>query len=171
MNLASVNYHFGGKEGLYEATLKELLAVRTAQRPPERGAGVEALQRQVEWLLHVYIDIDRSSLMGRILAHEAMNPTAHFESLVTDIVRPEVERLRGAIEAIAGDRLDDEAVGLAAMSVLGQCLFYLSARGAVERVHPGFFARNSIERLARHIVAFSLGGLYGIANMHGGGDG
>ena len=33
VNLASVNYYFGGKEGLYAATLKELAAERIAQQP------------------------------------------------------------------------------------------------------------------------------------------
>ena len=167
VNLASVNYHFGGKEGLYEATLKELAANRAANGPRERAeAGVATLHQQVEWLVRRYIDIDRSSRLGRILAHEAMNPTAHFEALVADIVRPEVERLRGSVTAIVGDSLDDEAITRIAMSILGQCAFYLFARGAVERAYPGFFGRNGVEALARHIVEFSLAGIRGAASIN-----
>ena len=164
VNLASVNYYFGGKEGLYAATLQELAAARSAQAPRERAdTGEEDLQRQVESILRRYVDIDRNSPLGRILAHESMNPTAYFERLVTDIVRPELERLRASIHAIVGDRMDEATLTRTAMGVMGQCLFYLFARGAVERLYPDFLARNGIEGLAKHIVAFSLGGLHGIA--------
>src|SRR3978361_1703847 len=51
VNLASVNYYFGGKEGLYAATLHELAARRLAQQP-RVGGGEEspeaALHRVVE---------------------------------------------------------------------------------------------------------------------------
>jgi hypothetical protein len=105
------------------------------------------------------VDIDRDSSLGRILAHESMNPTAYFERLVADIVRPELERLRAAVTSIVGDRLDEAALTRTAMSVMGQCLFYLFARGAVERLYPDYLAKNGVEGLARHIVSFSLGGI------------
>src|SRR5437764_14327516 len=34
VNLAAVNYYFGGKESLYAATLAELSSARSATRPP-----------------------------------------------------------------------------------------------------------------------------------------
>jgi len=160
VNLASVNYYFGGKEGLYAATLQELAAERAAQAPRGRAEDGEMdLHRQVESILRRYVDIDRNSSLGRILAHESMNPTAYFERLVTDIVRPELERLRAAVTTIVGDRLDEATLSRTAMSIMGQCLFYLFARGAVERLYPDYLAKNGVEGLARHIVGFSLGGI------------
>src|SRR3982750_1817455 len=99
VNLASVNYYFGGKEGLYAATLEDLAARRLASSPPPApGADAEEdLHRQVEAILARYVESDRHSPLGRILAHESMNPTAYFERLIADIVRPELDRLRASI--------------------------------------------------------------------------
>ena len=165
VNLASVNYYFGGKEGLYAATLKELAAERIAQQPAAAPRGENAeedLYLLVLAILRRYVDGDRRSTLGRILAHESMNPTAYFDRLIADIVRPELERLRTTVVRIAGDRLDGDAAARAAMSIMGQCLFYLFARGAVERLYPRYTTAKGAEELARHIAAFSIAGLKGL---------
>src|SRR5437764_5183691 len=66
VNLASVNYYFGGKEGLYAATLEELAARRHASAPapgPIADAR-EDLQRQVESILQRYVENDRNVPLG-----------------------------------------------------------------------------------------------------------
>src|SRR4051812_32812935 len=151
VNLASVNYYFGGKEGLYAATLQELASRRKASAPAASADAGEEFETLVEAILQRYVDSDRDSPLGRILAHESMNPTAYFERLIADIVRPELDRLRASIGRLAGTRLDEDAITRAAMSVMGQCLFYLYARGAVERLYPGFIAAHGCAGLARHI--------------------
>ena len=165
VNLASVNYYFGGKEGLYAATLQELAARRVVPANARASADgpEEELRRHVLAVLERFVDTERDSTLGRILAHESMNPTAYFERLIADIVRPELDRLRASIARIAAGRLDDESVTRTAMSVMGQCLFYLFARGAVDRLYPDFIARQGCEGLARHIVDLTLVGLRGQA--------
>src|SRR3954464_1769119 len=134
VNLASVNYYFGGKEGLYAATLHELASQRMAQRP---GLGAEGeppeqtLRRVVQAILERFVEGDRHSTLGRILAHESMNPTVYFDRLIADIVRPELDLLRAVVERLVEGRLGRDDATRAAMSILGQCLFYLFARGAV----------------------------------------
>lgn len=165
VNLASVNYYFGGKEGLYAATLQQLAEERLSQSAAPAAEAVtpeEALGRQVLAILRRYVDSDRDSPLGRILAHESMNPTVYFDRLITDIVRPELDRLRRAVEELAPGRLDEAAATRAAMSILGQCVFYLFARGAVERLHPDLVKPGETETLARHITAFSLAALRGL---------
>lgn len=165
VNLASVNYYFGGKEGLYAATLKELSAYRLSDFPatpaaPRGESAEEALCRHIRLLLDRYVQGNSQTNLGRILAHESMNPTVYFDVLVTEIVRPELEQLRGIVGQLAGGRLEPEALSRCAMSILGQCLFYLFARGAVERLFPDFVADAAgREKLARHIAAFSCAGV------------
>lgn len=165
VNLASVNYYFGGKEGLYAATLKELAAHRLADFPAAPGAPrsekpEEALHRQVSSLLDRFVQGRSQTNLGRILAHESMNPTAYFDVLVTEIVRPELEALRGIVAQLGRGKLDADDVSRCAMSILGQCLFYLFARGAVERLQPDFIAdATAREQLANHIAAFSAAGV------------
>ena len=165
VNLASVNYYFGGKEGLYAATLQQLAEERLAQSAAPTSEAVtpeQALERQVLAILRRYVDGDRDSPLGRILAHESMNPTVYFERLIVDIVRPELDRLRLVVRAVAPRKLSDEEVMHSAMSILAQCVFYLFARGAVERLHPGMLQEGASAALARHISAFSLAALRGL---------
>ena len=165
VNLASVNYYFGGKDGLYAATLQQLAEERLSQSAgaaAESLTAEEALGRQVLAILRRYVDSGHDSPLGRILAHESMNPTVYFDRLIADIVRPELDRLRLIVEQLAPGRMDADGVTRAAMSVLGQCVFYLFARGAVERLHPEITRPGETETLARHITAFSLAALRGL---------
>ena len=163
VDLSAVNYYFGGKEGLYAATLKQLAATRPwavgAAAPAVPGEQAEdALYRQVLGILRRFVDGESSSPLGRILAHESMNPTEYFEQLITDIVRPELERLGAIVRRLAGEGADDATIARVAMSIMGQCLFYLFARGAIDRIYPQMPSRDC-EALARHIAGFSLMGI------------
>jgi len=161
VDLSAVNYYFGGKEGLYAATLKQLAMPRpqeqAAAAAPSGESAEEALHRQVLGILRRFVG-GESSPLGRILAHESMNPTECFDQLVTDIVRPELERLGAIVKRLAGEGADDATIARAAMSVMGQCLFYLFARGAIDRIYPNI-QRKDCEALARHITGFSLMGI------------
>jgi TetR/AcrR family transcriptional regulator, regulator of cefoperazone and chloramphenicol sensitivity len=164
VNLAAVNYYFGGKEGLYAATVKQLAQQRAAENSGLQDAkgGDDAageLYRRVLAILTRFIGGGNSPL-GRILAHESMNPTPHFEQLTSEIVRPELEGLGAIVKRLAGDAIAESAMQRAAMSIMGQCLFYLFARRAIDRIYPGSVrSREDCESLARHITDFSLAGI------------
>ena len=162
VSLASVNYYFGGKEGLYAATLKELAAQQRDGAPeaPAQWTSREAtLHAAILGILRSYVDGSGDARLGRVLAHESMNPTPYFDLLVGEILRPEVDRLRAVLRQLAGDRLDADTLQRSALSILGQCLFYLFARGAVERLLPRADEGHRLEALALHITRFSLGGV------------
>jgi TetR/AcrR family transcriptional regulator, regulator of cefoperazone and chloramphenicol sensitivity len=158
VDLSAVTYYFGGKEGLYAATLQELVGPPPAEpAPPVVGeVAEEALYRQVLGLLRRFAS--EGSPLGAILAHESMNPTESFDFLVRDVWRPELERLAAIVKRLAGEGVDDRAIARIAMSVMGQCLFYLFARGAIDRIYPQV-QRKDHEALARHITGFSLMGI------------
>jgi AcrR family transcriptional regulator len=161
VNLASVNYYFGGKEGLYGATLRHLASGRRRAPPQRRGRSPQQrLHREVYAILARYIGTRQPSPLSRIFAHEVMNPTAHLEQLIEDLMRPTLERLRGIVRELAGDEVSDSNVAHAVMSVTGQCIFYLTSRGAVEHLHPELTrGPDACKRLARHITDFSLAGI------------
>jgi AcrR family transcriptional regulator len=161
VNLASVNYYFGGKEGLYRATVGFLagqamtgFAERRGQTPEKR------LHRIVYAFLAGLSAAAAAPPLGRILAHEAMHPTPQMERLVEDMARPQLERLRAAVRELAGPAVPDREVTLAALAVAGHCVMYLFGRNAIDRVFPGMLAgRHSIGRLARQVTDFALAGI------------
>lgn len=164
VNVAAVNYHFGGKEGLYRATLR-YLAGRPAPAPKgvvnRRGRSAEErLQRRVYAILDRFIGTDRPSPLGRIIAHEAMDPTGNIESLIGDTMRPDIERIQALLREIAGPGVPERKLAHAALGILGQCVLYLYARPTIEDLSPGFaYGPETCKALAAQITEFSLGGI------------
>jgi TetR/AcrR family transcriptional regulator, regulator of cefoperazone and chloramphenicol sensitivity len=165
VNLASINYYFGGKAGLYEATLGSLvkqslrdLALDTPEfnaLDPERR-----LLAMIRAILGRFIGMRTPTPVGRILAHEAMNPTPALDELVNAMARPQLERLRATVREIVGPSVDEESVTLASLTIVGQCLIWLFGRSAIDRVFPAVASKPDIrDRLVRHIWAFSMAGL------------
>ena len=138
VNVASVNYYFGGKESLYAATIAELSSSRSAQRPQDAAAldPIESLEE------HITAMLDRATLGGpsarlsRILAHESMQPTAFFDSAVRYAMEPEFEKLERIVQRVDPDMSDLDASALA-LSIMGQCYFYLFAGAAVGKLLKG----------------------------------
>ncbi len=165
VNLAAVNYHFGGKEGLYRATIA-MLARRTQDDVPRESAEVRRLSAEDQLRIFTRVILERflggaqASPMARILAHELLDPTPAFDELLRDIAGPQFERLTDIVARLLGPRANADEVALASFSVTGQWAFYLFGRAAIERLYPELVRDPAvIDRLARHIGDFSVSGL------------
>jgi AcrR family transcriptional regulator len=159
-NLAAVNYYFGGKEALYTATLHDLLKRNPRRQHSVSGKPRECLHAAVRALLERYLGREQPSTLSRIIAHEALNPTVHYDRLVEAIMRPEVEHLGAIVRAIVGPAPKDAIVMQAVTSVLGQCLIFLFARGPLASLHATLLERpDATAQLAREIADFSLAGI------------
>ena len=161
VNLAAVNYHFGGKEGLYRATLAHLTERRAVGAPAgqrRQGTPRARLERHLFGLLERYLQ-PHGAALGRILAHEAMNPTAHLDDVIADSLGPELGFLRVLLaEAVPG--APAAALELAAIGVLGQCLLYQFAHTALGRVSPQLPRGKALCReVSRHVAGTTLAGL------------
>jgi AcrR family transcriptional regulator len=165
VNLAAVNYHFGGKEGLYRATLA-LLARRTQDEVPREATEVRRLPPEDQLRIFTHVMLSRflagaqAAPMARILAHELLDPTPAFDELMRDVAGPQFDRLSDIIARLLGPRASADDVALASISVIGQWASYLFGRAAIERRHPDLLrAPSAIDRLARQIGDFCLAGL------------
>jgi len=164
-NLAAINYYFGGKEGLYAAVIQHnadlaiadfaQLAASVEEHPPEVRLK-EYLQVFLKRLLHDSVQ----SRMSKLIARESIEPTAAFGVVMEKFIFPAHTTLGNIIRAIVGRDVSEETVRRSSMSVIGQCLYYQNARRVVQQIDPDFrYSPEDIERLADHIIAFSLGGL------------
>ncbi|MGH6830132.1 MAG: CerR family C-terminal domain-containing protein [Methylocella sp.] len=168
VNLAAINYYFGGKQGLYRATLGWLAGRVMADFPQDTGerrgqSSEKRLARLVFAMLEGAIGAAKPSPLVRILAHETMDPSPHIDRLIEEMTRPQVERIRALVREIAGPAVPDPEVALAALSIAGQCLVYHFGRPAIDRIYPALTRGPDVrKRLARQITHFSLAGLAGL---------
>jgi AcrR family transcriptional regulator len=130
VNLAAVNYYFGGKEGLYQAALLSL-AVRLT---PIDGAKLEAARSSRE-RLRVCVALVLGGLstgtgptqLARILAHETLTRSARLGAVFAEVLPAEVAWLRSIVRGIAGPDAREETVSRMVEVILGQCVLYLQA--------------------------------------------
>ncbi|HXX93312.1 MAG TPA: CerR family C-terminal domain-containing protein [Planctomycetota bacterium] len=165
VNLAAVNYHFRGKEGLYAAVLEQTYVRALEKHPPEGGvdphAGpAERLFGFIRSFLERIFDEEAQACYGKLMARELVEPTAALDE-VADRIRPLFGRLCGIVGELLGPGADPGRIDRSAKSVVGQILFYKHAAPVLERLEGRRRGRPDIEALARHIADFSLHGLGG----------
>lgn len=160
VNIASVNYYFGDKAGLYAEVLRSTNEAARKKYPLEREAGVsseEALRRFVRVFMMKVLDQGRPAWHGKLMAREMVEPTAALDEIVSSTIRPTWSLLTHVVGELLGRRPDDERVQHCAASVIGQCLLYCHCRPVIERLSMiRVFSQEQIDRLSEHIARFSL---------------
>ncbi len=169
-NVAAVNYHFRDKEGFYQEVVAYAHGCAMASHPPPsdlaRLTPAAQLSGFVRAFLARLLDTGRPAWHGRLMARELVEPTAALDRIVRDSIRAQSELLMGIVRAVAGVPLPLTTVRRAAMSVVGQCLFYEHARPVIGRLFPDLgFTRSDIEALAEHISTVSLAGITALAQQ------
>lgn len=161
-NLAAVNYHFGGKEGLYQATLARLARQARDDSPvdsPELRAlpPQDQLRAFARVMLERYLGAASPSPLSRIIAHELLDPTPAFGQVVRGVTGPQWARLEEIVRAILGPAATGEDVSLCALSAASQWVFFLFGRRMFEMQFPALATGpRRVDRLADHMAASAI---------------
>ncbi len=164
-NIASINYHFGGKERLYSDVLRYVDDATNDRHPavsPE-FARLSAEKRLEQFIVHFMrkvFDSDRPAWHQRLMAREMVEPTFALDELIDRNIKPRALMLQGIVREILGPGATDQQVQRCAASVVGQCLFYWHCRPMIARLMPHLgYSPENLESIAAHIHSFALGGL------------
>jgi AcrR family transcriptional regulator len=166
-NVASVNYHFGGKRELYEALLEHCHQDGLRRHPPnarlEDGAQAEeALGAFIRSFLNRTLGHDGPAWRTRLMAREMADPSPGLARMVASSVRPNFDRLAAVVAVLMGRDARDTEVRNCALSVVGQCQHYYRAKGAIRYMFPDMaWDAAGIEFLTDHILRFSLAAIRG----------
>lgn len=161
-DLAAVNYHFGGRAGLYEAVLAaahgqlvaldDLEAIHTAATPPQRQ-----LRQIVGLLMDQAADPDRPWGM-RLLLREFTSPSRHLPALLRGTVLPKIRIMMDVVARLLDASPQERRVQQALAFVVFPCVMMsIAPRGPLRRVLPGLDAPAS--ELADALTAYALAGL------------
>jgi AcrR family transcriptional regulator len=170
-NVAAVNYHFGDKETLYAEVLRYAQGKALAKYPPlldvaENAPPEEKLRAFVKSFLLRIFDKGPNAWHGKLMSREMIEPTAAFDSLLEERVRPMAGLLWKIVAAVLDCPTTHERVRLCAFSIVSQCVFYHHCRPVISRLFPDQLPldRADIERLADHITRFSLAAMKPLPN-------
>lgn len=173
-NVAAVHYHFGDKEQFYATVLRYAHRYALEKYPPHLGlpdhaSSAQQLHAFIRSFLLRILDAGHPAWHGKLIAQEMLAPTPAFEMLVEEEIRPLAEQLQAMVQNLLGADADPTRVRLCVLSIVGQCVFYYHCRPVVGHLFPEQrYTPPDIERLAEHIVQFSLAALQQLAQPQAG---
>lgn len=170
-NVAAINYHFGGKLGLYREVVGAAVdAIRTSSERMIFAAGdrppVERLHRYVSAYLRTVArngrapDRARAAWVHQLMAHESMEPTPLAPWIAEQALMPRIRYLRALVAELMDARPTDRRVHRCTLSIQAQCLFYAAPNKFRDSAFPGWPPGSAeLAAAADHIVEFSLAGI------------
>ena len=164
VNISAIKYHFGGKEELYSEVLRYWHDYAIKKYPPLSGVGEgaasdEKLRAFVQSFLFRLLDKGKPAWFGKLMAREMAAPTRAFDRMVQDVMGPLNRILASIIRNIVGDSLSEKEILRCCTSILGQCAYYCNSRYMTKLFRQDVSRPEEIERIADHIMHFSLKGL------------
>ena len=169
VNVAGINYYFGGKEELYVEAVKQAHTcagrLDTFPVPPPGTPPVERLRgflREMVTRMHAPASPTAMKLMMREMA----DPGKAADVVVNEFIRPVAFALRDILRELLPD-LDEQRVLMVGFSVMGQCLFYRQNRPVAELIFgKQAVAALDVDAVAEHVTRFTLAAL-GLADPIG----
>ena len=169
VNIAAVNYYFGGKENLYLETVRhsfrntrralpklEALLVE-AQAIGTKEAASKAIELYINEIMHIIFISRETTYHAALMGHEMSNPTQALDVVVEEFISPVFKVLLSLVEQCRPDLAAAKEANLAAMSIIGQCLNYsLALPLTLKLLKRPQLTSPLIKKLANQIADFSL---------------
>jgi len=164
VNISAIKYHFGGKEELYSEVLRFWHEYAIKKYPPlfgvsEDAASDERLRAFVRSFLFRLLDKGKPAWFGKLMAREMAEPTRALDRMVQDVMRPLNKLLASIVQKIVGDSVSGREILRCCTSIIGQCVYYYNSRYMSQLFRQDVSSPQEIEKIADHIMRFSLKGL------------
>lgn len=168
-NIAAVNYHFGGKDGLYAAVLEEahsrLVSLQTLAEVARDTREPEArLRLLLTHLVQHTTQRNRDAWELRVLSRELLSHSSLIEPMVTHQVLPKAKFALATIAELMELPVEHPAVSRSLMNLIGPCLFMLVAPPMIQkRVLPNLDLQ--ADALVDHLLTYALAGMQAVARQ------
>jgi len=168
VNLAAVNYHFGSKEMLIEATFARILGPINHRRleqldrlEEQAGADGPSVETIVEAFVGPALRMARGDLglsMRRLLGHMISQPSDQIRELFTHQFREIVQRFCAALKRALPD-LPDEEILWRLLFMVGAMAHAMAMSDNMKAVSRGLCDAEDVEEVMRRIVPFIAQGM------------
>lgn len=144
--MSSITYHFGGKDGLYQATARHITAqiATRMEGPLAEAAGLAAASTDADGAIAAMLaTLDgfarimtsaESAQWARFVIREQMDPTAAFDILYSEMMEGLAGHAIGLLVRISGNRISEADARVKALAIFGQVLMFRVARATVLRL-------------------------------------
>jgi TetR/AcrR family transcriptional regulator, regulator of cefoperazone and chloramphenicol sensitivity len=174
-NVAAGHYHYGSKEGLYLEVLRAQFAeVRgelerrgvtrpaRALRRASRRELVALLEARITAMLEFLLGPPPSA-HGQLMLWEMCDPTEAMPIIVAEFIEPQTHEMEQLVARLV-PAASRETVTRIVFSIIGQALFYRFTMPMTLLLrHESKYPRGFARKTARHIAAFSLHAIHGMA--------
>ena len=159
VNVAAINYYFGGKTELYRTVAMDLLESTFDRYPVDEGVNAtsapeERLKAFVRGALRRLLSPDGLSGYpgkGQLVVRELADPSPFMDDLVDAFIRPTAAILADIIVQLLGPGATTQMIARCQISVIGQCFHYAMARPILIRLAGAMVADESaIDELTDH---------------------
>jgi AcrR family transcriptional regulator len=159
--VALINYHFGGKEGLYRAIFEmrapmiidqRIAGLRFADMEPDQERKVEMIVKAVLVPnLHMR-SAEKSSNYARILAREVSDPKSHQRGVIQEFFDPIAYKVMESLQKALPDRTIEE-INWGYQAMLGVMVYTMADTGRISRLSNGRCDPEDEMATATHLVA------------------
>ena len=167
-NLAGVNYHFGNKQNLYLEVFRSRWLPRAVRiqeyfRGSVASNGSPTASMVVQSLAQAIIEgplsVEERKRHHLLISGELAKPTAAFEMIADQALRPLFENLLQDLRSALPDDIEEERLALNIFSVFAMVFYFNFARPLISNFIGCDNDADFKGRLVDHIVQFSINGL------------
>lgn len=170
-NVAAVNYHFSGKDNLYQKVfqrhMRALREVRLAGIEKVMSENDVTLERLLRAFAMVFIepllDKSRGGPFMKLMIREMLDPRLPRKMFVEELAGPTLNALGKGIGSICPG-LDQQKIVLSVISVVGQLIQVIRLKEMFDMGDLTEVPEPSLTEMVEHIVKFSVAGIQAAAN-------
>jgi AcrR family transcriptional regulator len=141
VQMSTITYYFGGKDGLYLACAEHIAATIRARTTPILDSlgkvdDVDSAKKGIQATLGGLVTImmrDDVAPMARFVVREQMKPSPAFDVIYDGAMRHIIEALAGLLHQGATGRVSKEQIRVRCIALIGQVLAFRIAHAALMR--------------------------------------